>query len=103
VTTIRSPAAAIDEIYTEDWRFLRPSKGVYRGVMKSASSRRDISCTLKFSDTANYRARGIGQWAGWSAGYQGARVRRQLTRDPIPSLPGTAGIAPFISFSEKLA
>src|SRR5437016_11613355 len=37
--------------------------------------------------------------AGWSAGYQAARVKRQLTPGPISSLPGTAGLPPFISFS----
>jgi hypothetical protein len=37
--------------------------------------------------------------AGWSAGYQAARVRRQLTPGPISSLRRTAGSPPFISFS----
>jgi hypothetical protein len=37
--------------------------------------------------------------AGWSAGYQAAQVKRQLTPGPISSLPGTAGLPPFISFS----
>src|ERR1700722_18496330 len=37
--------------------------------------------------------------AGWSAGYQAARVRRQLTPGPISSLRRTAGLPPFIFFS----
>jgi hypothetical protein len=37
--------------------------------------------------------------AGWSAGYQASRVKRQLTPGPISSLPGTAGLPPFIFFS----
>src|ERR1700704_803183 len=37
--------------------------------------------------------------AGWSAGYQAALVRRQLTPGPISSSPGTAGLPPFISLS----
>ena len=37
--------------------------------------------------------------AGWSAGYQAARVRRQHTLVLISSLPGTAGLPPFIFFS----
>jgi hypothetical protein len=37
--------------------------------------------------------------AGWSAGYQAALVRRQLTPGLISSLPKTAGFPPFISFS----
>src|SRR6266849_1167402 len=37
--------------------------------------------------------------AGGSDGYQAALVRRQLTPGLISSLPGTAGLPPFISFS----
>jgi hypothetical protein len=37
--------------------------------------------------------------AGWSAGYQAALARRQLTRGLISSLPATAGLPPFIYFS----
>ena len=37
--------------------------------------------------------------AGWSAGYQAARVKRQLTPGLISSLPGTAGLPLFIFFS----
>jgi hypothetical protein len=36
------------------------------------------------------------EMAGGSDGYQAALVRRQLTRGPISSLPGTAGLPPFI-------
>ena len=37
--------------------------------------------------------------AGGSNGYRAALVRRQLTPGLISSLPGTAGLPPFISFS----
>jgi hypothetical protein len=37
--------------------------------------------------------------AGGSNGYRAALVRRQLTPGLILSLPGTAGLPPFISFS----
>src|SRR5213076_790021 len=37
--------------------------------------------------------------AGGSNGYRGALVRRQLTPGLISSLPGTAGLPPFIFFS----
>ena len=36
---------------------------------------------------------------GGSSGYRAALVRRQLTPALISSLPGTAGLPPFISFS----
>ena len=36
--------------------------------------------------------------AGGSNGYRAALVRRQLTPELISSLPGTAGLPPFISF-----
>ena len=37
--------------------------------------------------------------ADGSNGYRAALVRRQLTPGLISSLPGTAGLPPFISFS----
>jgi hypothetical protein len=37
--------------------------------------------------------------AGGSNGYRAAPVRRQLTPGLISSLPETAGLPPFISFS----
>src|SRR5258706_15842968 len=37
--------------------------------------------------------------AGGSNGYRAVLVRRQLTPGLISSLPGTAGLPPFISFS----
>jgi len=37
--------------------------------------------------------------AGESNGYRAALVRRQLTLVLISSLPGTAGLQPFIFFS----
>src|SRR4029453_8682570 len=37
--------------------------------------------------------------AGGSNGYRAAPVKRQSTRGPTSSLPGTAGLPPGISFS----
>ena len=37
--------------------------------------------------------------AGGSNGYRAVLVRRQLTLGLISSLPGTAGLPPYISFS----
>ncbi len=66
--------AAIDEIYTEDCVFL----------------------TFYISQLPSPRNRAM---AGWSDGYRADLVRRRLTPELISSLPGTAGLLPFISFS----
>ena len=55
-----------------------------------------LTLTFDISQLQNRR-----NWAmaGGSNGYRAALVRRQLTPGLISSLPGTAGLPPFISFS----
>src|SRR6266487_3260566 len=55
-----------------------------------------LTLTFDISQLQNRR-----DWAmaGGSNGYRAALVRRQLTPGLISSLPGTAGLPPFISFS----
>ncbi len=91
--------AAIDEIYTEDCVFYDPSKGVYRGrdeIDRIAARSKLLTLNSDISQLPSPRNRAM---AGWSAGYQAARVRRQHTLVLISSLPGTAGLPPFIFFS----
>src|ERR1700730_11263177 len=76
-----------------------PARECIVAVTKSTASRaRSKLLTLNsdISQLPSPRNRAI---AGWSAGYQPARGRRQLTPGPISSSPGTAGLPPFISFS----
>ena len=76
--------AAIDEIYTEDCVFYDPTKGVYRGRVEIDRVAGEIKATHP---------------VGGSNGYRAALVRRQLTPGLTSSLPGTAGLPPFICFS----
>src|SRR6266487_6411751 len=57
-----------------------------------------LTLTFDISQLQNRR-----NWAmaGGSNGYRAALVRRQLTRGLISSLPGTAGLPPFIFFSTR--
>jgi len=91
--------AAIDEIYTEDCVFYDPSKGVYRGRDEIDRIAGAIKATHPNSDISQLRTLRNRAMAGWSAGYQAARVRRQLMPGLTSSLPGTAGLPPFIFFS----
>jgi hypothetical protein len=91
--------AAIDEIFTEDCVFYDPTGGLYRGATRSIASRarsRRLTLTFDISQLPSPR-----NWAmaGGSNGYRAAPVRRQLTPGLISSLPETAGLPPFISFS----
>src|SRR2546423_8315049 len=88
--------AAIDEIFTEDCVFYEP-RGFYRGRAIASRARSRLS-TLTFDIS---QLPGPRNWAmaGGSNGYRAALVRRQLTPGLISSLPGTAGLPPFISFS----
>ena len=91
--------AAIDEIYTEDCVFYDPRSGVYRGrdeIHRIAGAIRATHPDFRYQPIAGPR-----NWetAGGSNGYRAAQVRRQLTPGLISSLPGTAGLPPFISFS----
>jgi hypothetical protein len=73
-------------------------ESIVAGTKSTASRARSKLLTLNsgISQLPSPRNRAM---AGWSAGYQAARVRRQLTPGPISSSPGTAGLPPFISFS----
>src|SRR5216684_3761844 len=76
-----------------------PARESIVAVTKSTASRaRSKLLTLNsaISQSPSLRNRAM---AGWSAGYQADRVRRQLTPGPISSLPGTAGLPSYISFS----
>ena len=91
--------AAIDEIYTEDGVFYDPSTGVYRGrdeIDRVAGAIRATHPDFRYQPIAGPR-----NWvmACGSNGYRAALVRRQLTPGLISSLPGTAGLPPFIFFS----
>src|SRR6202521_181056 len=66
-----------------------------RSIASQARSRL-LTLTFDISQLPGPQNRAM---AGWSAGYLAAPVRRQLTPGLISSLPGTAGLPPFISFS----
>jgi hypothetical protein len=91
--------AAIDEIYIEDCVFYDPSKESIVAATKSTASRARSKLLTLNTDISQLPSPRNRAMAGWSAGYQAARVKRQLTPGPISSLPGTAGLPPFISFS----
>ena len=91
--------AAIDEIFTEDCVFYDPTGASTVAATRSIASRarsRRLTLTFDISQLPSPR-----NWAmaGGSNGYRAALVRRQLTPGLISSLPGTAGLPPFISFS----
>src|SRR5438309_2983795 len=68
---------------------------VTRSIASQARSRLLIR-TFDISQLPSPRNRAM---AGWSDGYRADLVRRRLTPELISSLPGTAGLPPFISFS----
>src|SRR5206468_12942887 len=68
---------------------------VTRSIASQARSRL-LTLTLYISQLPSPRNRAM---AGWSDGYRADLVRRRLTPELISSLPGTAGLPPFISFS----
>src|SRR5260370_1697890 len=76
-----------------------PARESIVAVTKSTAWRERSKLLTLNSDISQLPSPRNRAMAGWSAGYQAARVRRQLTRGPISSLPGTAGLPPFISFS----
>jgi hypothetical protein len=91
--------AAIDEIYTEDCVFYDPSKGVYRGrdeIDRVAGAVKATHPDFRYQPIAEPEELGNGvESNGWRA----FLVKRRLTPELISSLPGTAGLPPFISFS----
>ena len=91
--------AAIDEVWTEDGVFYDPKTGVYRGcdeIDRVAGAIRATHPDFRYQPIA--KPEELGDAAG-SNGYRAGLVRRQLTPELISSLPGTAGLPPFISFS----
>ena len=90
--------AAIDEIFTEDCVFYDP-KGIYRGRDEIDGVAGAIKAThpdFRYQPIAEPEELGNGGRVQWVSGRP---VRRQLTPGLISSLPGTAGLPPFISFS----
>jgi SnoaL-like domain len=90
--------AAIDQIYTEDCVFHEP-RGVHRGrdeIDRVAGAIKATHPDFQYQPIARPR-----NWA-MAGGFGGSRavlVRRQLTPGLISSLPATAGLPPYISFS----
>ena len=81
--------AAIDEIYTDDVVFYDPSKGVYRGrdeIDRIAMRPQGDSSRLHLS--ANYRARGIGQWRAGPMGIRPPWRRASIRRNGFHHRPG---------------
>src|SRR4029077_2925087 len=76
-----------------------PARESIVAVTKSTASRARSKLLILNSNISQLPSPRIRAMAGWSAGYQAARVRRQLTRGPISSLPGAAGLPPSIFFS----
>src|SRR4029434_1014504 len=94
--------AAIDEIYTEDCVFHEP-RGVYRGrdaIDRVAGAIKATHPDFRYQPIAEPEEVGDG---GGSNGSRAPRVRRQPTPGLTSSLPGTAGLPPFISFSTRYA
>jgi hypothetical protein len=90
--------AAIDEIFNEDCAFYEPS-GVYRGrdeIDRVAGAIRATHPDFRYQPIAEPEELDNGGRIRWVSA---APVRRQLTPGLISSLPGTAGLPPFISFS----
>src|SRR5512133_1997210 len=91
--------AAIDELWIEDGVFYDPKTGVHRDrdeIDRVAGAIKAIHPDFQYQPIAKPR-----NWA-MAAGSNGCRagqVRRQLMPGLISSLPGTAGLPPFISFS----
>src|SRR5271169_5440799 len=76
-----------------------PARESIVGVTKSTASRARSKLLTLNSDISQLPSPRNRAMAGWSAGYQAARVRRQLTPGPISSLRRTAGLPLFICFS----
>ena len=90
--------AAIDEIFTEDCVFHEP-RGVYRGRDEIDRVAGAIKATHPTFDISRLPRPRNWAMAGGSGGSRAVLVRRRRTPGLISSLPGTAGLPPFISFS----
>ena len=91
--------AAINELFHEDAVFHDPKTGVYRGrdeIDRIAGAIRATHPDFHYQPIAEPEELGNGGRIQWVSGRPG---ERQLTPGLISSLPGTAGLPPFISFS----
>ena len=91
--------AAIDEIFTEDCVFYDPKGGVYRGrdeIDRIASAVKATHPDFRYQPIAEPEELGNGGRVQWVSGRPG---EAQHTLVLISSLPGMAGLPPFISFS----
>ena len=85
-------------MWTEDGVFYDPKTGVHRGrdeIDRVAGAIRATHPDFRYQPIAEPEELGNGGRVKWVAG----RVKRPLTQGLISSLPGTAGLPPFISFS----
>ena len=90
--------AAIDEIFTEDCVFYEP-RAVYRGrdeIDRVANAIKATHPDFRYQPIAGPEELGNGGRLQW---VWGPLVRLQLTPELISSLPRTAGLPLFISFS----
>ena len=90
---------AIDEIFTEDCVFYDPMGGVYRGrdeLDRIAGAVRATHLDFRYQPIAEPQEVGNGGRVQWLEGRPG---EARLTPVLISSLPGTAGLPLFISFS----
>jgi len=91
--------AAVQDLYTEDGVFYDPSKGVYRGLHEIDRIAGEIRAThldFRYQPIAEPEETGNGGRVRWVAGRPG---EAPAYPGLILSLPGTAGLPPFISFS----
>ena len=89
---------AIDEIFTEDCVFYEP-RGVYRGrdeIDRVAGAIKATHPDSRYQAIAPPEELANGGRVRW---VWAVLVRRQCTPGLISSLPGTAGLPPYISFS----
>ena len=91
--------AAITEIFTEDCVFHDPTGAPMVAATRSIASRARSRPLILTFDTSRLPSPRNWATAGASDGYRAALVRHQITPGLISSLPETAGLPPFISFS----
>jgi hypothetical protein len=92
--------AAIDEIWTEEGVFYDPKTGVHRGrdeIDRIAGAIRATHPDFQYQPIGEPEE--LGNGGRVQCGYRAILVSRQRTRGLISSLPATAGLPPFISFS----
>src|SRR5438876_2242613 len=93
--------AAIDEIWTEDGVFYDPKTGVHRGrdeIDRIAGAIRATHPDFRYQPIAKPEELGNGGRVQWVSGRP---VEAPAYAGLISSLPGTAGLPPFIFFSTR--